>query len=328
MLLFSQILGQARPLSALRRAIDGGKLAHAYLFSGPEGVGKATTALALAAALNCENARDQGCGDCEPCRKLAGGHHPDLMVLRPDGQFIKIDQVRELEQRLAFPPHEARYRLVLLDGAERLNASAANALLKAVEEPRPGTLFVLVTAAVHRVMPTLISRCQRLHFAPLQHDDVLAALATAAAEQTPEARAAAAAVAEGSPGRALAIIESDALAAARVIAESLVEAARGDRAADVFEAVAEAGRDKEQLRFVLDLLRVRLRNLLLASAGLEGRLGAEEALLATEAQALGSGRILRQLRAVQEAEGALAGNVNPSLLLETLTFRLREDSLR
>ncbi|PID38662.1 MAG: DNA polymerase III subunit delta' [Proteobacteria bacterium] len=330
MLLFSQIHGQQRQLEALRRAIDSGKLANAYLFSGPAGVGKATTALAFAAALNCEQAPGRGCGACGPCEKLAGGHHPDLLTLVAEKQFIVVDQVRALEQRLAFPPHEARYRLVLIDGADRLNPSAANALLKAVEEPRPGTLFVLVSAVVHRVMPTLISRCQRLHFAPLPREAVESALERALPDHDPERRAVAASVCEGSPGRAFGLLEGDGLAAAQATLDQLMSAASGSRAADIFAAAQEAGRDKAHIAQVLDLLRIRLRDLLLAQAGLEGRLaGSSQAdKVAERARALGLPRIRSQLRAVQEAEEALFGNVNASLLLENLALRLREEGLR
>ncbi|MCK5799514.1 MAG: DNA polymerase III subunit delta' [Deltaproteobacteria bacterium] len=327
MLLFSDIYGQTRPLEALRRAIDGGKLAHAYLFSGPQGVGKATTALALFAALNCEVAPGRGCGQCATCKRIDRGHHPDLLRLTPEKQFIVIDQVRELDRRLAFPPHEARHRLVLVDGAERLNPSAANALLKAVEEPRPGTHFVLITAAIQRVIPTLISRCQRLHFAPLTRDQVETALATALPDHDEHARSTAAAVSEGSPGRALALLDNDSLAAAQRTLDQLLAAAQSTYAADVFEAATEAGREKSHLRQVLDLLRVRLRDLLLAHAGLEGRLAgsAQAATIAEEARTLGIAQIRRDLRAVQEADAALAGNVNAGIMLENLAFQLRED---
>src|SRR5206468_11280591 len=119
------------------------KVASAYLFEGMVGVGKATTALALAQALNCERAPGQGCGACDPCRKIESGLHPDVVRVEPDGQFIKIAQVRQVTARAAYRPHEGRARVVILDPADAMNLEAANALLKTLEEPPADIHFVL-----------------------------------------------------------------------------------------------------------------------------------------------------------------------------------------
>ena len=170
---------------------------------GPAGVGKGTTALALASAVNCRTLPGDGCDTCDDCRKIEQRQHPDLIVLSPDGAFIKIDQVRQLEQYTAVAPYEAPMRVIVIDQADALHPSAANALLKSVEEPRPDTLFVLVTAAAHRVIPTLISRCQRVRFSPLTTDQVRQILASADdLEQDSATLRWAAEVSEGSPGRA------------------------------------------------------------------------------------------------------------------------------
>lgn len=330
MLTFSQIIGQQRAIERLQRAISAKKVAHAYLFSGPAGVGKATAAKALFCALNCTAASGIGCGRCESCSRAASGVHPDLIVVEKDGAFIKIDQVRALEGRLAYPPHEARWRLVLIDDAHLLNANAANALLKSVEEPRPGTLFTLVTPALHKMVPTLISRCQRVRFGPLRDQEVLEVLRRVDHEQELDEASLgrAAAVSEGSPARALLLLEGDALDELRDTRDTLLQAARVPSAAGIFSAVQGAGKDRGRLRQVLELIRVHLRDGLLLAAGLDRPL-----LEADLAESSGPGNsgplgvegLLRQIRAVQRADAALLGNANPSLTLETLVFELSRD---
>ena len=318
MITFSNTVGHQRPLNQLARAIEGGKLAHAYLFSGPEGVGKRSIAEGLCAALNCAVAPARGCGTCATCERLSHGTYSDLIVLSPDGAFIKIDQVRALEGRLAFAPHEGRYRVIVIDGAERLNPSAANALLKSVEEPRPGTLFVLVSAAEHKVMPTLVSRCQRLRFAPLSSAEVDHVLRQLAPDNDEAERAHSAQMAEGSPGRALALLGDASHAAASTIYRGLVAASGGQSATQVFAAVSEMGKDREQLRQALNLMRAHLRDELV-SASMSADASAADG-------ALGARALLRKIHALQQADGELANNVNPALALENFIFRLQQES--
>lgn len=321
----TDILGQDQAIQVLRRAVQADKLAHAYLFCGPLGVGKATSAVRLAAALNCENVPGEGCETCLSCHKIQQGIHPDLVVICPDGQFIKIDQVRALEEHLAFAPHEGRYRVVVIDGADHLNLNAANALLKSVEEPRPRTLFVLVASAGHQVAPTLVSRCQRIRFLPLREEHLLSIVdrCTDAAEHQ---RRDAVALAEGSAKQALQLLEGDQMADIQRICAALQNASSGNSVLAIFEAAAEAGRDRQLLRETLDVMRVWLRDVLLCNEGLEksGNLVNAHCIdrLKAEAERTTWRGIVRQLRAVDEAQAALKGNVHPALALENLALNM------
>ncbi|MBW2733319.1 MAG: DNA polymerase III subunit delta' [Deltaproteobacteria bacterium] len=322
MLTFSHIIGQRHAEECLQRAMGAAKVAHAYLFAGPEGVGKAAMARAFFCALNCDEAPNTGCGHCESCSRAATGVHPDLIVLEKDGAFIKIDQVRALEERLGFPPHQARWRVVLINDAHLLNANAANALLKSVEEPRPGTLFTLITSALHKMMPTLISRCQRVRFGPLTDAEVLEVLRqnNQDGDVDEASLTRASSVSEGSPARALQLLESDALEELRHTRDALFRAAQDNSAAGTFSAVQEAGKDRAILHQVLELMRVHLRDGLLLAAGIDRPL-LDANLLAPS----GVDALLRQIRAVQRADAALLSNANPSLTLETLVFELNRD---
>ena len=131
---FTFIEGHDRPISILKRALANNALAHAYLFSGEQGIGKRMTACALAAAVNCFNARSEGgCGTCPSCRKISTQGHPDIHFLIPDGDEIKIDQIRQVQDYLARKLFEGAKKVLIVDGAESLNQASSNAFLKTLE---------------------------------------------------------------------------------------------------------------------------------------------------------------------------------------------------
>ena len=139
---FSRIIGYDRNISLLRRALATGKLSHAYLFNGIDNSGMKEVAIALVEAIFC-NGTD-GCGACPSCRKIAGLRHPDLHLVQPDGAFIKIDQIRELQKELSYRPFEAPKKACIIEDADRMNPSAANAFLKTLEEPPGDAILILI----------------------------------------------------------------------------------------------------------------------------------------------------------------------------------------
>jgi DNA polymerase-3 subunit delta' len=164
--LWQGLNGQDRVVGLLRRAIERSRVPHAYLFSGPAGAPLLDTATALAAALNC--ATGDACGECEPCSKIVGGIHPDVVTLVREGaaNIVPIESVRnQVLGRIGLPPHEANVRVFIVEEATAMAPPAANALLKTLEEPPARTLFVLCTTAPEQLLPTIRSRCQRVRFA-------------------------------------------------------------------------------------------------------------------------------------------------------------------
>ncbi|MGH9389679.1 MAG: DNA polymerase III subunit delta', partial [Vicinamibacteria bacterium] len=174
---FSGIVGQSDAIERIRRAIAHDRLPAAFLLCGPEGTGKRSAALALAARLLCESAGEfDACGRCGACRRIEASTHPDLHLLVPDGETLRIEPMRELLAALRLRAYEGGWKIALIDGAEKMNASAANAFLKTLEEPGLRTLFLLVAVNESLLPPTLASRCQKLRFAPLAEEVVVSLL--------------------------------------------------------------------------------------------------------------------------------------------------------
>jgi DNA polymerase-3 subunit delta' len=165
---FSQIIGQERAIRFLKQVIARARMPHAYLFVGIPGVGKTTTAVALAQTINCEHP-DQGeaCGRCRCCRQVESGNFADLEFIEPTGQNIKIEQIRQLDRTFGFKPLSGRYRVTIIRQAETMTLEAANAFLKTLEEPPPGNRLILNVTEPLDLLPTIVSRCQKVAFRPL-----------------------------------------------------------------------------------------------------------------------------------------------------------------
>jgi len=209
---FSRILGQERAVRLLREAISKEKTAHAYLFVGTQGTGKTTTALAFCQALNCRQpVGGEGCGRCPPCRKLSSGNFPDLVIVEADGQNIKIEQVRELDRSFGFKSVEAEYRVTIVRRAEAMTEEAANAFLKMLEEPPSGNILVLTVTEPLDLLPTIVSRCQRVSFRPIPADLIEKWLIENQGMEKDKASLLSK-MAAGSPGKALDMGQGDFLA--------------------------------------------------------------------------------------------------------------------
>jgi DNA polymerase-3 subunit delta' len=331
---FRDILGQERVLRYLRTAMRQGRLAHAYLFLGPPGVGRASVARALAGVLNCTRPREDGdaCGECPSCVRLVAGTHPDFYVLAPTSEGrqpqIKIEQIREFRRITAYPPMGGGWRVALIKPAEALNDAAANALLKTLEEPPPQHLLILTAGVEADLFPTLVSRCQKLAFAPLPSPLIVGELTR---RGVPAGQAAlVAALSGGSLGRALALTPEDLLARRRQVLEDLARLERGTPATALDWAQKLAKAVPEADAFLL-LAQLWYRDLLLTALGAPPTLLANQDLqeeLQAAAQE-GSGPLwLTRLGALAAAGRHLAANLNPELTLDLLGFRLQGPGLQ
>jgi len=350
MSLIESIRHQEQALAALRRSWEAGRTPHAYLFWGPPGVGKTRAALALAQRLLCQS-DPAPCGECPPCRRVARLTHPDLhLVLAgaraeedprrdldayaqepyhcldiPRGASIGIERVRGLKMEASKARVERGGRVIVIRDAERLTPEAAQAALKLIEEPQAGTFLVLTCEYPSHLLPTILSRCQRLRFRALPADFLAEVVRGECGLPEAEARVVAG-LAQGSLSRAIELARAGA-GALRDEALELFERPVGDAS----EAVGRAQRlgrqwDPARARLAVDLAMTWYGDLLAVRHGLgpEGLVHADRlAQLRVRAQALALPQIRRRVAALEEMLEAIEQNVNPALALEGALLRIQ-----
>ena len=202
------IIGHQHIVEQLQHTVASDRIAGAYLFVGPTGVGKETVARYFAQLIFCEKDAQPPtvCGACLACRKVDSGNHPDLQFIRPEGSFLKIGQIRELQKQIIYEPLEASRKVYILTDVDRMNAEAENCLLKTLEEPPASSVLILLTSNIRALLPTTRSRCQILQFHSMQTQE-LAEILVEKFSVAPEQATALAIAADGAIGTALTQLE-------------------------------------------------------------------------------------------------------------------------
>ena len=202
------IIGHQQIVEQLQHTVASDRIAGAYLFVGPTGVGKETVARYFAQLIFCQQETQSpvACGTCLACRKMDSGNHPDLQFIRPEGSLLKIGQIRELQKRIIYEPLEASRKIYILTDVERMNAEAENCLLKTLEEPPAASVLILLTSNIRVLLPTTRSRCQILQFHPMPTQE-LGKILVEQFSVAPEQATALAIAADGAIGTALARLE-------------------------------------------------------------------------------------------------------------------------
>jgi DNA polymerase-3 subunit delta' len=319
---FDQILGHDRQKEILNMALANGRLAHAYLFSGPEGVGKGLMALALVRAIVCLEQR--GCGHCVACRKIDHQNHPDLHILEPDGNSIKIEQIRVLQRELSLKQLEAPRKICLIEQADAMTTGAANALLKTLEEPRGDTLLILLTAQPNRLLETIRSRCQPLPFTRHPNSRIQAELEKQLGIDSTESHILAA-LSEGSFKKAFGKDRELYLVQRRELLKTLTGLSSGS-IVPILDFAEQLTADKTILPNILEIFQAFYRDVLMT---LQGGRSAEELVnldLREKVNRVSAreniASILTKLEALMEVRRQLDRNVNRQLAIEVLLMKL------
>jgi DNA polymerase III subunit delta' len=332
------IIGHAPALAALERALDSERPPHAWLFSGPEGVGKAAVAREFAAALNCTGA-PRPCGECRSCRDTLAGKHTDVEFVapggicdepdhreHPDSRDLRICQIRRVEHLLALSPYSAKRRVAIIDAADTLHTEAANAFLKTLEEPPAGSVIILLAEREDRLPETVLSRCRRLAFGPIDRETIARTLEDRGA--SPAEAGTIAAAAGGRLGWALQALDDAGLLSERsqMLDEAvrLAHAGRAERFTWAREAASRDATVRERYLREIAVWEGWWRDVLLFGAGgSEGATNPDRAAtLSEEGKLYQAGEIVTFLRSLAQTREHLYANVDPQLALENLTLDL------
>lgn len=322
---FNDIYGHERQITILKKTMAQKRVGHAYLFSGINAIGKRTLAGEFVKALNCEkaDALQDSCGQCTSCLKIQHANHADVLIVKADGQFIRINAIREIQERMKFRPFEGGWRTVIIDEADKMNDHAANALLKTLEEPSASNILILISSRPYSMPATIISRCRHMRFNPLP--------ATAVAKYLSEQKGMEqqksymlAGLSGGSIGRALELDEEN-ISAFRAEILQLLMNAKKDDPISLLNLAYNFGQDKKKIKQGLDIINSCFRDALVFK---ETR--RSELLINTDkssfvdilAKKLTGSQILQNISLISNAWEAIEQNVNKTLTLETMAFKL------
>jgi len=322
---FSNIYGHEKKIEILQKTLAQNRTGHAYLFSGISAIGKKTLAVEFIKAINCEKPDSLGdsCGECASCRKIQHACHPDIFFVEADGQFIRIASIRQIQERTTCKPLEARRRAFIIDDADKMNEESANALLKMLEEPSSANILILVTARPYSMPQTIISRCQHMRFNPLSSETVARFLVSEMNMDNQKALLLAA-LSGGSIGNALELNKED-IVAYRTELLTLLSTTNREDPFSLINFASFLGQKKKEIRQGLNIMNTFFRDVLVFK-----EVGKNEMLInqdnssfiSTCAARLSGEQILHNIKQIEKAGDIIDQNVNKSLTLETMAFKL------
>ncbi len=318
---------QPRVVQLLVKTMEKDRLAHAYLFEGSRGTGKKRVALQLAKSFFCRNREDaEACQACSDCKRIEHGNHPDVHIIEPDGQSIKKHQVEYLQKEFTYRGVESEKKVYIVNHADLMTASAANSILKFLEEPTSPTLALLLTEQGQKILPTIQSRSQLLTFAPLSRQLFLDKLEK---EGNSSVVSSLLASLTTSYEEAMTLLEGDWIAQARSVVIQLMEELHS-RPNQVLFTLQEKWlplfKERWQQEIGLDMILLWLRDLMYTKVGKVDSITFIDQQKQFEQQALLSSqdRLSQKMSSVLEAKRHLIANVNPQLLMEKLLLNIQE----
>lgn len=322
------MIGQEWAIDLLKIHVAGRQLRHAYLFAGPQGVGRLRLALQFAAAINCDSPPEpgSGCGTCRNCRQILAGQHPDLAIVAAEtpGGTLKVDQVRALQRSLSLSSYQARYRIAILDNFDDANPNAANALLKTLEEPPDHVILLLTAASAEVLLPTVTSRCEILRLRPVSVNALAQALVDRM-DVDDEQAALLSAVSGGRAGQAIRLHQDPELFAERQSLldehQLLLNATQSER----FELAESLAKDRTRFQSALTTWMSLWRDVLLQVSGAEGlTLANPDRQIEIDglADRFRRSEVLKVLRSLEQAYERLARYGNARLIAEVLMLDL------
>lgn len=310
---FEDIKGQARACSFLQGSIDSARLANAYIFYGPGGVGKKLTALNFAKAVNCPTPGPRGgCDNCPSCKKIDSFNHPDVRLASPEkeGASVKIDDIRAVITDAYLKPYEAKRKVYIIDEANSLTEEAAGALLKTLEEPSPGSTLILISENLGKLFPTIRSRCQIVAFFPLKPGLIREALIESHKVDSVKAHVLSS-LSCGALGTALKLKNEEFFDKR----ERIINALSSHSIADWdFDKTPKA-----ELRVLLNIMLTWYRDILVTKSGGPDVVNIDKRdIISIEAKRTGFGKLDNVIKRIISTQGYLDRNANPKLAMAAL----------
>jgi DNA polymerase III subunit delta' len=318
---------QPRVIKLLVNSIQRQRLAHAYLFEGKKGTGKKDIGILLAKSFFCENLQDyKPCENCKNCKRIQSGNHPDVHIVEPEGLSIKKGQIQALQEEFSKSGVESNRKLYMIIHADKMTVNAANSLLKFLEEPNANTIAILMTEQYHKILNTILSRCQLLSFQPLQPKFIEEALIESS---IPKHLAALVSQLTNDTEAAIEIAQDDWFAQGRLKVIKLYEIVvnrKGQAPIYIHTDWMSHFNDKDKQETGLDLLLYIYKDVLSVQLGNEEQVIYQDLIQQLKQHALQMTQrsVTEKITSILEAKKRLHANVNPQLLMEKLVLTLQE----
>jgi DNA polymerase-3 subunit delta' len=322
---YKDIYGHEKQISVLQTAMTRDRIPHSYLFYGMGGIGKRTVAEVFAKAMNCKSGRDSldACDACASCLKIDRGNHPDVITIKAEGQFIRVKEIRELQEQMKFRPFEGERRIFIILDADKMNIVSANALLKTLEEPSASNILILITSRPHLLPVTILSRCQHLRFNPLRQETIASYIQEKLSMDHRSAYVISLS-SNGSIGKALALKDDSYLIMREVILDIMSKIKAKDPLRLLYVA-NDFGQERQEIMERLSILMMGYRDVLVyKETGETDRVINQDHMdiIKSFAESISGRDILNSIKAVERAFHAINQNANKQLTLETMMFKL------
>lgn len=323
---FGDIVGQQNVIRSIKSSIANKRVAHAYLFCGPDGVGKSLVAKVLAYALNCKVKDSEPCGICSSCMKGESGNHPDIISVRTEKASISVDDIRDLQVNMQKKPYEGELKVYIIYEADKMTEQAQNALLKTLEEPPGHVVIVMLTVSQYELLNTVISRCQVVKFTTTSEKAIEDYLVNKRGVGEKEARYIAA-FSGGIMKRALEFLDDDSVKKDRdEIIKLISELYKKDKLYALMQADYFTG-NKDRIDYILEIMVSWFRDILIYKECEDLRYlinQDKEQIILEDSKRFTVGSLMSIIEIIKQTADNIRSNVNYQLSIETMLLKIQE----
>ncbi len=325
---FNDIIGQSEVVNSLKAVLRDDSARHAYIFSGPEGIGKRTLARIFASSLLCNSRNcETRCGDCQPCHLFDSGSNPDFYVMEADGATISVDEVRRMQQDISIRPLYSEKKVYLIIEADKMTVQAQNCLLKTLEEPPRYAVIILTASNSNSMLETIRSRSIIYSFRKNTDDEIKACILKSGAVDSGSIDYVVS-YADGVPGKALKLIESEDFRVNRDRAIEVILRLKDSKLIEIFNIYDFFEENKDNIDTILDIMLLFYRDLLIAKkSGNENILinSDKKDIILKNVDGFEISRLIENIAAIENTRRNIKQNANYQLVIEVMLMKLQEE---
>ena len=321
---FNEIIGHERQIENLKNAINKNSISHSYLFEGEEGLGKKQTALAFSKTLLCKEEKEQPCNLCSSCIKFDSENHPDFKIILPNKKgTIIIEEIEKIINAVSTSPFEGKRKVFIIDDSHAMNVEAMNTLLKTLEEPPSFMNIILVTSISNRLLPTILSRCQRIRFYPVENHKIISLLEEKGSLDK-DRMAFIADFAKGSIGRSIEIASSEEFFHRRNEVITIIDSILNGDATKALGSVKFFNDNKEEIHGILDIMLYWFRDLLIYKevGQIDLIINKDKLEILSKQSSIDFNKINGIIEKIEETRVNISNNVNFTLSIETMLLKI------